>query len=86
MIKVKLQSLKHEHKFWQNFNNTVDPMSTGGLEPKTAIHYLLHCNLYSTKILDLLNNVYILNTSLKITPIKSLQIFFYMNQKVLIVM
>ena len=36
-----------------------------GLEPETALHYLLRCNLYSTQKLELLNSVYILDPSLK---------------------
>ena len=37
-----------EHKFWQNFNHTVDPMCTCSFKPDTTLHYLLRCNLYST--------------------------------------
>ena len=36
-----------------------------GLEPETAPHYLLRCNLYSTQKLEVLNSVYILDPSLK---------------------
>ena len=43
----------------------VDPMCTCGHELETALQFLLHCNLYSTQKLELLNNVYILNPSLK---------------------
>ena len=55
----------NEHKFRHNFSDKVDPMCTCGLEPETTLHYLLRCNLYSTQRLELLNNVCILNPSLK---------------------
>ena len=54
----------NEHKFWHNFNGTVDPMCTCGLELEVTLHYLLRCNLYSSQILVLLNNVRDLNPSL----------------------
>ena len=55
----------NEHKFRHNFNNMVDPMCTCGREPETTLHYLLRWNLYSAQRLELLNNVCILNPSLK---------------------
>ena len=39
----------NKHKFWCNFNDTEDPICTCTLEPETILHYLLGCNLYSTK-------------------------------------
>ena len=82
----------NEHKFRFNFNDTVDPICACGLEPETTLHYLLRCNLYSTQRLELLNNVYILNPSLKnYCNEKLLNIFLYgsedfncnMNKKIL---
>ena len=35
----------NEHKFRHNFRDTIDPMCSCGLEPETALHYLLRCNL-----------------------------------------
>ena len=55
----------NENKFRHNFNNTVDPMCTCGLEPGSTLHYLLLCNLYYNQRLGLLNNVCILNPTLK---------------------
>ena len=55
----------NEHKFWHNFNDTVDSMYTCGLELGTTLHYLMRCYLYSTQRLELLNNVCIVNPSLK---------------------
>ena len=57
----------NEREFRHNFNDTVDPMCTCGPEPETKLLYLLHYNLYSTQKLELLNNVYIPNPSLKIS-------------------
>ena len=36
-----------------------------GKEPETTLHYLLRCNLYSLYQLELLNDIYTLNRSLK---------------------
>ena len=54
-----------ENKFRHNFNDRVDPMCTCGLEPETTLHYLLRCSLFSTQRPELLNNVFILNPSIK---------------------
>ena len=40
-------------------------MCSRGKEPETTLYYLLHCNLYSTNQLELLNDVCALNGSLK---------------------
>ena len=40
-------------------------MCSRGKEPETTLHYLLHCNLYSTNQLELLNDICALNGSLK---------------------
>ena len=57
----------NEHKFGHNFNDTVDPICTCSHELEATIHYIFCYNLYSTQRLELLNNVCILNPSLKIT-------------------
>ena len=55
----------NEHKFRHNFNDRVDPMCTCGLEPETTLHYLLRCSLFFTRRIELLDNVFILNPSIK---------------------
>ena len=55
----------NEHKFRHNFNDRVDPMCTCGLEMETPLHYLLRCSLFSIQRLELLNDVFILNPSIK---------------------
>ena len=40
-------------------------MCSCGFEPETTDHYLLRCKLYTDLRLDLLNNIYIINQSLK---------------------
>ena len=55
----------NEHEFWHNFNDMLDPMCICGLKAETTLHYLLCCNLYSAQKLELINNVCILNPSLK---------------------
>ena len=63
-LRLKFSHL-NEHKFRHNFNDTVDSMCKYGLRPETTVHYLLRCNLYSDQRLELLNNVCVLNPSLK---------------------
>ena len=43
----------------------VDPMCTCGLELQATLHYLLHCSIYSAQRQELLNDVCVLNPSLK---------------------
>ena len=63
-LRLKFSHL-NEHKFRHNFNHMVDSMCTCGLEPEATLHYLLRCNIYSTQRQELLNNVCVLNPSLK---------------------
>ena len=67
----KESSHLNQHKFWHNFKDTVDSTCTCGFEPKTTLHYLLHCNLYSTQRPELLNNICTLNLSLQKCLMKS---------------
>lgn len=62
-----------------------DPMCTCGLEVETTVRYLLSFNLYSIQRLEIFNNVCNLNPFLKINPMRSFEIFFYIDQKILIV-
>ena len=62
-----------------------DPMCTCGLEVETTVRYLLSFNLYSIQGLEIFNNVCYLNPSLKTNLMRSFEIFFYMDQKILIV-
>ena len=55
----------NEHKFRHNFNDRVDPMCTCGLEPETTLNYLLRCSLFFTQRIELLDNVFTLNPSIK---------------------
>ena len=74
-------SHSNEHKFWHHFTDKVDPMYTCGFEPEATLHYLLCCNLYFTLRLELLNNVCILNPSLRnYTNEKLLNIFLYESE------
>ena len=62
----------NEHKCWQNFRTTIDPMCIFGLERETALHYLLRWNLYSDPRTELLNDICALNPNLKSLPRKKL--------------
>ena len=55
----------NEHKFRHNFKDTINPMCSCGFEPETTDHYLLRCKLYTGLRLDLLNEMYTINQSLK---------------------
>ena len=58
-------SYLNEHKFRHNFIDTINPMCSCGFEPETTNHYLLRCKLYTDLRLDLLNDIYTNNQSLK---------------------
>ena len=47
----------NEHKFRHNVNDIINPMCSCSKEPETTLHYLLHCDLYSTDRLELLNDI-----------------------------
>ena len=53
----------NEHKFRHNFNDTINSMCVK--EPEATLHYLLRCNFYSIYRLELLNDICVLNHSLK---------------------
>ena len=55
----------NEHKFQCNFKDIINPMCCCGFELETTDHYLLRCKLYTDLRLDLLNNIYTINQSLK---------------------
>ena len=33
-----------EHKFKRNFQDSVDPLCSGGIEPESSKHFFLHCD------------------------------------------
>ena len=50
----------NEHKFHQNFRDTVNPLCCCNTETETTSHYLLRCHLFSeqrTKLLENLKNL-----------------------------
>ena len=53
----------NEHKFRRNFNDTINPMCNCGAATETAIHYLLHCQLYSVQRVELLRGGYKLDSN-----------------------
>ena len=55
----------NEHKFRHDFKDTINPMCSCGLEPEITDYYRLLCKLYADLRLDLLNNIYTINQSLK---------------------
>ena len=55
----------NEHKFRHNFKDIINPMCNCGFEPETTDHCLFRCKLNTDLRLDLLNNIHIINQSLK---------------------
>ena len=55
----------NEYKLRHNVRATIDPMCSSGLEPETTLHYLLRCNLYYDLRAELLNDICVLNPTLK---------------------
>ena len=47
----------NEHKFRHGFSDTINPMCACGTEVETTEHFLLHCQFYSTQILELFENL-----------------------------
>ena len=56
----------NEHKFQHSLRNTVNPTCRCSIDPETTEYYLLQCKLYNGLRLELLNNIYFINQSLKI--------------------
>ena len=71
----------NEHKFRHNFKDTINPMCSCGFEPETTDHYLLRCKLYTDLRLDLLNNIYTIDQSLKNFPKDQLVKGRFINMK-----
>ena len=63
-LRLNFSHLK-EHKFWHNFKDIINPMCSCDFEPETTDHYLLPCKLQTDLRLDLVNNIYNTNQSLK---------------------
>ena len=58
----------NEHNFLHKFRATINSICCSGLETKTAFHCLLCCNLYCDLRIDLLNDIFVLNPTLKNLP------------------
>ena len=66
IIRLRLNfSHLDKHKLQHNFKDTINPMCSCGFEPKTRNYYLLSSKLYVDLKLDLLNDIYTINQSLK---------------------
>ena len=53
-------SLSHprNHRFKQNFQDSLNPICNSGADVETTSHYLLHCPLFSDDRLVLINNIW----------------------------
>ena len=63
-LRLNLSHL-NEHKFRNNFNDTINPMCNCSATTETIIHYLLCCRLYSVQRVELLNGAYKLDSTLQ---------------------
>ena len=72
-----------EDQLRHNFKNIINPMCSCGFDPETTGLYLLRCKLYIDLRLDLLNNVYTINQSLKDFSEEQLVNVCYMVPKIL---
>ena len=67
-----------DHKFKHNLKNTLNPICNCGEDIETSCHYLLHCSLYTNKILALLNVIQgIDNSILELTDSHIVEVLFY---------
>ena len=57
-----------EHKFRNDFRDTVDPMCKCGVETETTLDFLLRCRLYSNIRTELLDDIYTVASSLTNYP------------------
>ena len=55
-LRLSLSHL-HEHKFWWNFQDTLNPICSCGDDIETTIHYLLYCPNYLDERRTLLGNL-----------------------------
>ena len=62
----------NEHKFRYYFRDIAYPMCKSGLETETALHFLLHCRLYSNIRTELLDDIFTIASSLTNYPDKKL--------------
>ena len=60
LVRLRLGfSLLREHKFWQNFRDTLNSLCSCSLEPETTSYYLLCCHNFSSArlILSFMNDL-----------------------------
>ena len=76
-LRLGLSHLR-DHKFKHNFQDTHNPICNCGEDIETSCHYLLHCSLYTNKILALLNVIQgIDNSILELTDSHIVEVLFY---------
>ena len=67
-----------EHKFRQNFHDTLNPLCPCSLEPETTSHYLLHCHNFSSSRLALMNDLNLIeptNSQLNETALANILVY-----------
>ena len=65
LVKLKLGfSHLREHKFRHNFHDTLNPLCSGSLEPKTTSHCLLCCQNFSSSRLAFINDLNLINPAI----------------------
>ena len=62
-MRVGLSHL-HEHRFWHNFRDSLNPICNRSNAIESTKHYLLHCSNFKNERQSLLQNVRIVNPNL----------------------
>ena len=82
-VQCSTLSVSHlqEHKFKHSFQDTLNPICNCGNDVESAIHFFLHCPLYSNERCTLLNSlVNIDRTQLDNTDFSLTQILLFGNR------
>ena len=70
----------NEHRFQQNFENCINPLSSCSLVTEDTLHYLLHCRHFSQYRLELMNSVKSLLDNFDSLPDNDKKTYFLNNR------
>ena len=75
-LRLEFSHLK-EHKFRHGFGDTVSPICGCNAEIEDTEHFLLRCHFYSTKILELFNNINLFTAQLGTKKQVNILLYFF---------
>ena len=67
----------NKHKFRHGFGDTVSPICGCNAEIEDTEHFLLRCHFYSTKILELFNNINLFTAQLGTKKQVNILLYFF---------